>query len=55
MQTEKNSLNNSPQKEPVIFYGKKVYILNPLIARKEPIKKEPEYRYEDIEEDKNEH
>jgi len=51
MQTEKNSANNNPPKEPIIFYGKKVYILNPLIATKEPIKKEPEYWYEDIEED----
>ena len=38
------------EKQPVIIYGKKVYFINPLIAKKETsLQKEPNYLYEDIE------
>lgn len=38
------------EKQPVIIYGKKVYFINPLIAKKEiSLQKEPNYLYEDIE------
>ncbi len=48
MQTDKN-----PPAPPVSYYGKKIYYINPLIVEEEaPAKKEPEYRYEDIEGDK---
>ena len=41
-------------KHPVSFYGKKVYYINPLIAKKAlPTKKEPEQRYEDVEKDED--
>ena len=39
-----------PEKQPVPYYGKKVYYINPIIANKDRDgKKEPEYWYEDIE------
>jgi hypothetical protein len=37
-------------KTTIIYYGKKVYCLNPLIAQKKlPKKDTPEFLYEDIE------
>jgi len=45
--------DNEPQKEPVSYYGKKIYFINPLIAKTvPPAKKNPEYCNENIEEDK---
>jgi len=47
--------NDQEQKiRPVIFYGKKVYRLHPLIARKKPPEiKIPNYRDEQVEKDKD--
>jgi len=48
MLTDKN-----PPTPAVSYYGKKIYYLNPLIVEEvAPAKKEPEYQYEDIEDDK---
>ena len=41
-------------KPTVTYYGKKVYYMNPLIAKKPTtVQKQPKYMYEDIEEDKD--
>jgi len=46
-------IDNEPPKKPVSYYGKKTYTINPLIAKTvPPAKKNPEYCYEDIKEDK---
>jgi hypothetical protein len=45
--------NNSPER-PIVYYGKKVYYINPLIAKKVvPPKKEPDYRKETVEDDRD--
>ena len=39
-------------KPTVTYYGKKVYYMNPLIAKKPTtLQKQPKYYYEDIDED----
>jgi hypothetical protein len=46
--------DNSSPKPPVSHYGKKIYYINPLIVQRATLtEKEPEYLYEDIEEDKD--
>ncbi len=48
-----NADDETPKRS-VSFYGKKIYYINPLIAKKAPpTKKEPEQRYDDVEEDKD--
>ncbi len=44
--------DNELPKQPISYYGKKIYFINPLIAKRAtPPKKEPEKLYEDIVED----
>ena len=46
--------DNDTPKRPVSFYGKKIYYINPLLAKKVvPAKKAPEYASEEIEEDQD--
>ena len=48
-------IDNEPPKQPVSYYGKKTYTINPLIAKSIiPTKKDPEYWDEIIKKDKGE-
>ena len=43
--------DNDSHKQPVSYYGKKIYYINPLIAKKaDKAKKEPDYSTENVEE-----
>lgn len=55
MATEKNmDKDNELPKNTIIYYGKKTYYINPLIAKRAPPpKKEPEDLYENVEDDKD--